>query len=210
MSDSGSSSKEKIKKHHKVKKQKKKKSHKSNKKFKRNSKSCDPDSNKYKAKKPHEDYDPFVSNTAETPECIKNNYVENVLFGPALPPHLLTKEKNAMPQSDIPVIGPVIPVELLQKPYVDEEAINEDNEYTFGPVPTGNSFKTMSFAHVELEKRAIEIKLAKFGEDDIKPDEQRVREEWMLELPDVGIKPGLASIKRTFHTGKDRPDFSDR
>lgn len=108
-------------------------------------------------------------------------------FGPALPPHLLKKG-----------VAPTLP--SLQ---IDEDAKEGDDDAYVGPVP-GTS---RTQAQIELEQRALEIKLGKLSEDSSKAS--TVREEWMLELPDVGLKAGLDSLKRVFKT-KEGPDFSDR
>ncbi|XP_030371140.1 GPALPP motifs-containing protein 1 [Scaptodrosophila lebanonensis] len=133
-------------------------------------------------------------------------------FGPALPPHLRKETPVAM-------IGPVMPTEFL-KQKTDEttctanplktQDIDEDEDEmvdTFGPLPHATQ--------VELEERALTLKLAALeggglGSSNV---DQDVREEWMLELPEVGLKSGLAALnnmKRTFYQGKERPDFSDR
>ncbi|KAH8340931.1 hypothetical protein KR059_009789 [Drosophila kikkawai] len=140
-------------------------------------------------------------------------------FGPALPPHLRKDvilgpsiEKQESPSTAM--IGPILPSDFAQsKPSETESALKADEASddddladTFGPLPNASK--------VELEERALALKLAAlegggFGTS----TDQEVREEWMLELPDVGLKSGLAALgnmKRTFYQGKERPDFSDR
>jgi len=91
----------------------------------------------------------------------------------------------------------------------DDNKDNEDDDVTgtFGPMPNATQ--------VELEERALALKLAALEGGSLNGStvDQDVREEWMLELPDVGLKSGLAALnnmKRTFYQGKERPDFSDR
>ncbi|XP_005189528.2 GPALPP motifs-containing protein 1 [Musca domestica] len=143
-------------------------------------------------------------------------------FGPALPPHLANKTDNENPI----VIGPVLPKnicldtdkimytnKLTQNESTNEEEQEEILDGTYGPIPA-NTDQEISAAQIELEKRALELKMAAL--DGLLPsssNDQTVREEWMLELPDVGMKGGLAALnnlKRGFYQGKERPDFSDR
>lgn len=132
-------------------------------------------------------------------------------FGPALPPHLTRPqiEPQAQPLS---IIGPVMPSQLPEPTTSQadfdegEEDTADDLVGTFGPIPNATQ--------VELEERALALKLAALeGGLGTSATEQDVREEWMLELPEVGLKSGLAALnnmKRTFYHGKERPDFSDR
>ncbi|XP_061396117.1 GPALPP motifs-containing protein 1-like [Musca vetustissima] len=155
----------------------------------------------------------------------KTNEIDS--FGPALPPHLVNKSTvnvNEKPG----VIGPVLPKNICleseksienyatqdeQKSNAREEEQEESLHGTYGPVPVNNG-QEISAAQLELEKRALELKMAAL--DGLLPGsttDQTVREEWMLELPDVGMKGGLAALnnlKRGFYQGKERPDFSDR
>ncbi|EDW83850.2 uncharacterized protein Dwil_GK13462 [Drosophila willistoni] len=133
------------------------------------------------------------------------NCVEDA-FGPALPPHLV---KSEPPQH---VIGPVMPSDLIQKTSDAQSPTDQDNDddgaATFGPMP--------NVSQVELEERALTLKLSVLEGNGLEGStalDQDQREEWMLELPDVGLKGGLAALnnmKRTFYQGKERPDFSDR
>ncbi|KAH8359922.1 hypothetical protein KR093_009573, partial [Drosophila rubida] len=130
-------------------------------------------------------------------------------FGPALPPHLLKQ-----PQATT-MIGPLMPSNMADALEAESVAAvhskdNEDDDDemgSFGPLPHATQ--------VELEERALTLKLAALQGDSLNGSatDQDVREEWMLELPEVGLKGGLAALnnmKRTFYQGKERPDFSDR
>ncbi|KAH8243889.1 hypothetical protein KR032_011143 [Drosophila birchii] len=140
-------------------------------------------------------------------------------FGPALPPHLRKDpvlgpsiEKQDPPSTAM--IGPILPSDFAQsKPSgtefeskANETSDDDDLAGTFGPLPNASQ--------VELEERALALKLAALEGGGLgTTTDQEVREEWMLELPDVGLKSGLAALgnmKRTFYQGKERPDFSDR
>lgn len=148
----------------------------------------------------------------------------NDAFGPALPPHLIKDD----PKINKTLIGPVLPRELLQttestkatgtREPIDKDNVEEDNapEFLYGPIPVSfdsEGMAQMSAAQIELEQRALELKLAAIEGATEQTTDAKVREEWMLELPAVGLKGGLAALsnmKRTFHQGKERPDFSDR
>ncbi|KAH8346455.1 hypothetical protein KR084_000762 [Drosophila pseudotakahashii] len=136
-------------------------------------------------------------------------------FGPALPPHLRKPILTEIPEESQPksqpqaMIGPIMPSSLAPEkcPVQDAEAEDDDDlAGTFGPLPNASQ--------VALEERALTLKLAALEGGGLGTStDQEVREEWMLELPDVGLKSGLAALsnmKRTFHQGKERPDFSDR
>lgn len=156
-----------------------------------------------------------------------NNTVDT--FGPVLPPHLAKKPEHIEISVVPAIIGPIIPRELLEnKKLLDIEAAEKfsceigqddalgidekDLQDSYGPMPIKNE-EEMSVAQIQLEKRALELKLAAIDGTSTTVREHNVREEWMLELPDVGLKSGLAAlnnIKRGFHQGKEKPDFSDR
>ncbi|XP_075147980.1 GPALPP motifs-containing protein 1 [Haematobia irritans] len=158
------------------------------------------------------------------PRNLDNTNEEVDSFGPALPPHLLNKKSD----SQSIVIGPVMPKDFTNVEQTTNQDFSpksspqkmdssEDEETTligsYGPIPIAND-KEMSATQIELEKRALELKLATIDGINCPTNiDQTVREEWMLELPEVGLKGGLAAlnnIKRGFHQGKEKPDFSDR
>lgn len=61
-----------------------------------------------------------------------------------------------------------------------------------------------------LEQRALELKLGKVTKSEFKEAQQeKAREEWMIELPQVKTVTDLGLGARQFLT-KERPDFSDR
>ncbi|XP_026851134.1 GPALPP motifs-containing protein 1 [Drosophila persimilis] len=132
-------------------------------------------------------------------------------FGAPLPPHLRQEVKTEPPQ----MIGPILPSDFPKAaspsaadPSPEENADDDDDmSGTFGPMPNATQ--------VELEERALALKLSVLQGGGLGPstNDKDGREEWMLELPEVGLKGGLAALnnlKRTFYQGKERPDFSDR
>lgn len=181
MGSSDSDSRKQKKKEKKPKKDKKHKKHKKNKKRKHSSSSESENASAIDVQK-------FYRTAMIAP--VVNLNKES--FGPALPPHLANKCAVVAPQ----------PPKLPQV----EDAVKEDDDYDafHGPLPG----PSRTLAQIELEQRALELKLGKLSEDSSKGS-ATVREEWMLELPDVGIKGGLDSLKRVFKT-KEGPDFSDR
>ncbi|XP_055907894.1 GPALPP motifs-containing protein 1 isoform X1 [Eupeodes corollae] len=213
MSDSDSSSKKRSEKKHKKKekKQKKDKKHKHKKRSRKSSVSETSNvvSDSFKT--------PEVNLTVSTPAVSTTEIIEES-FGPALPPHLLSARNNESKIEEVSVIGPSLPDGIVlqtQDPFNEErkedndDDDDDDGEEVFGPLPTDSkSFAKMTTAQIKLEERALEMKLAMLDPDANK-EEINAREEWMLELPDVGLRTGIASLKRTFHT-KERPDFSDR
>ncbi|XP_032576374.1 GPALPP motifs-containing protein 1 [Drosophila sechellia] len=212
-SDSDSSSdekqiKRKLKKHNKdVDKSKKKKSKRHKKRRHKEKKR-----RKLEEEKPVPYTQPPKLLNASPPDVSANNEDS---FGPALPPHLrkpqqpeLPEQSQAAPQPQA-MIGPILPSNLAREKSPTKEAEAEDDDDlagTFGPLPNASQ--------VALEERALALKLAALEGGGLGTStDQDVREEWMLELPDVGLKSGLAALsnmKRTFYQGKERPDFSDR
>lgn len=200
------------KKFKKYKKEKKKKSHKEKKRTRKESASLIEESCEIRISK-----------------AINTDNNNTHTFGPALPPHLAKNTENVKTSEVSKVIGPVLPRELLERKklldvsidgkFVDEmkdaaasETDEKELQDSYGPLPFTNEGE-MSAAQVELEQRALELKLAAIDGTSTTASEQKVREEWMLELPDVGLKSGLAALnnlKRGFHQGKEKPDFSDR
>lgn len=156
--------------------------------------------------------------------------MEGDYIGPALPPHLLkrlemdNKSAEDVPTSDAKpeIIGPALPPHLLASssssiaaqsltyPSSDDSNTDDDEmDDAIGPLP-GGAIKTV--AQFELEKRAIELKLANLGDGQAAgSSDAHAREEWMLELPRVNSIAGMGLTARQFRTStKDRPDFSDR
>lgn len=179
-SDSDSDSRKQKKREKKPKKEKKQKKNKKNKKRKHSS------SSESGEVAPSVDVQKFYRTAMVAPVASVNNES----FGPALPPHLLNKTASA----------------ALIPPPAPEIANNDDDDDFVAPGPTPGPSRTK--ADIELEQRALELKLGKLTEDPSKKPPAE-REEWMLELPDVGLKAGLDSLKRVFKT-KEGPDFSDR
>ncbi|XP_044266531.1 GPALPP motifs-containing protein 1 [Tribolium madens] len=152
--------------------------------------------------------------------CEEIEATQGSSIGPQLPPHMLKKEEIETNDSSI---GPQLPPHLLQKGEKDEEKMRigpqlpphlrqklqeeadkeESDEDAYGPLPVGAS--NYSKAQIALEERALQLKM-----DQLDPiqNKKTVREEWMLELPEVkASKFGLGP--RQFR-GKAGPDMSDR
>uniref|UniRef100_A0A1A9Z782 DUF3752 domain-containing protein n=1 Tax=Glossina pallidipes TaxID=7398 RepID=A0A1A9Z782_GLOPL len=144
------------------------------------------------------------------------------LFGPALPPHLIG-QKVAASKEPTHIIGPnrdefleshsISLKELPQRDDSTERNVEESLIDTYGPVPVPHAGE-LSSTQLKLEERALQLKMAAIDGTLVNTNaDQNVREEWMLELPDIGLKKGLSSLsnlKRGFCHGKDNPDFSNR
>lgn len=148
-----------------------------------------------------------------------------VQLGPSLPPPKSathhrrkdedttssTSDRNAhAPSKNSTIVGPAAPTAKFLLEHEQDTAMSDisetEDDYLIGPLPDGATHK--SEAHLELEKRALELKLAKFSERDSMED-LTVRDEWMLELPEVKVVTNLGLTARQFRT-KERPDMSDR
>lgn len=167
------------------------------------------------------DKTPTYSKQESVPETSNETYET---FGPSLPPHLMRKsppsEKTLCPkppprQNESAdrkrVHGPTLPDNIDL--HSDTEHIDpvmsdiSDDDDIIGPLPIGAG---TSEAQLELEKRALELKLAKLNESErIGNNRDATREEWMTELPSVRSVAGLGLTARQFRTNE-RPDMSDR
>ncbi|XP_065371176.1 GPALPP motifs-containing protein 1 [Calliphora vicina] len=233
-SQSSSEQERKRKLHKKVKRKSEKKSKKHKKDKKKKSHKEKKRSHKEIISSGEEDnlqiHKPFASQIRQE-EYVNINEAADT-FGPALPPHLLNKNKNDDNTQTL-VIGPTIPKELLgnleqfetqndvaeqlsphELPNCESESESDGEtlQGSYGPIPVTNE-REMTAAQIKLEQRALELKMAAIDGMNATTTDQKVREEWMLELPDVGLKGGLAALnnlKRGFHQGKEKPDFSDR
>lgn len=161
---------------------------------------------------------------------------ENISFGPALPPVETYPNEIVGPvlpsglkfsscsslenvqEEPKKTIGPQIPRNMIEQ--IQFQAVNnfdkfsaseeeEDCSFTIGPMPAGSI--TLSAAQLELEKRALEIKIKKLDEADMGSSSkiEDEREEWMIELPEIRKVADLGLGARQFRT-KERPDFDDR
>lgn len=161
------------------------------------------------------------------------NILEGDVFGPVLPPHLLKKTETRT------FIGPQMPedrdgYQLTTQNAEGKKNTNSDEEETdpsteiYGPLPPKSNTDltkcTQEYSENQLllEERALELKMAAidgcFPVSGQKSDPDK-REEWMMELPEVGLKRNVGAtggadilnlLKRGFHQGKEKPNFDDR
>lgn len=146
------------------------------------------------------------------------------IIGPALPPHLIARklqDENHSPERNQPSIGPALPPagfipaknttgdssesELSPFSEEEEEPDAEENDDLIGPMPGTSTSK----AQLELEKRALEMKLRRFDEDDSKTSNATAREDWMLELPDIRKVADMGLGARQFRT-REKLEIGDR
>ncbi|XP_055636139.1 GPALPP motifs-containing protein 1 [Toxorhynchites rutilus septentrionalis] len=137
-------------------------------------------------------------------------------IGPALPPHLINKtqeDEDNLATDSINIVGPTLPAgwkpsevtnddgsESELSPFSEEEQ-NDDDDF-IGPVLGASS----SRSHVELEQRALELKIQRFdGEKYTKGATVSSREDWMLELPDIRKVGDMGLGARQFRTREKQP-----
>lgn len=167
---------------------------------------------------------PSMLNKAPEPEpSVEEEKTE--IIGPALPPHLIARklqDESHSPEHNQPSIGPALPPagftpaknatgdssESELSPFSEEEdepdaAENDDD--LIGPMPGTSTSK----AQLELEKRALEMKLRRFDDDDSKPSNATAREDWMLELPDIRKVADMGLGARQFRT-REKLEIGDR
>ncbi|KOX67878.1 hypothetical protein WN51_06924 [Melipona quadrifasciata] len=136
----------------------------------------------------------------------RDNIMQNdtdVVFGPALPPHLLKQKYNN--ETNTKIIGPTLlnTVTLFNDNEVNQiESENEDE--SIGPLPVNHPALDSNHVQRQLEQRAQLIRNEQKNED----SKVNQREEWMIELPPTQIDNlGLTSRKFRMRSG---PDMSDR
>lgn len=130
----------------------------------------------------------------------------DTVFGPALPPHLLQRQRKNDSQNKI--IGPVLPMDTsgISESCQDSIAFTEsDDDSAIGPLPADHPALRTSRVHEQLDLRAQRIRDEKYSEE---IDIGNKREEWMTELPPaqaatLGLGPRKFRIR-------DGPDMSDR
>ncbi|KAL0128347.1 hypothetical protein PUN28_003557 [Cardiocondyla obscurior] len=127
----------------------------------------------------------------------------DAVFGPALPPHLLQRQRENNSQDRI--IGPVPPDTLISHEEGLITSRESDDDSAIGPLPVDHPALRTSRVHEQLDLRAQRIKYEKYSEE---TDIGNKREEWMTELPpaqaaNLGLGP------RKFRL-RDGPDMSDR
>lgn len=142
------------------------------------------------------------------------------VIGPSLPPHLV--KNNHEEDQTSRVIGPTLPTNLQSppeakdasseselSPFSEEEpsAAEEDDDF-IGPMPGAS---TSSRTQLELEQRALELKLRHLDSDryDPKSSAAQSREDWMLELPDIRKVPDMGLGARQFRT-REKLEIGDR
>ncbi|XP_076246476.1 uncharacterized protein LOC143186654 [Calliopsis andreniformis] len=135
----------------------------------------------------------------------QNNLSEEdpeMVFGPALPPHLLGKKCT---EKEMKIIGPTLPSVTKSSDNDEPEQADSDNEDAIGPLPADHPALKSNYVYRQLEQRAQQIKSKQIAEDDSVLNQ---REEWMTELPPAQISNlGLAPRKFRVREG---PDMSDR
>lgn len=146
-----------------------------------------------------ETYGPSLppSNNDKKPEVLD----EQAFIGPALPAKTEPYGPSLPPKSKKQTcIGPALPPGF--KP-IEAPAESDSDDDVIGPLPEGHASSSLS--HKLLEERALEMKIRKLTPAG---PEAPVREEWMLELPEVRAA-SLGLGPRQFRT-KMGPDMSDR
>lgn len=125
------------------------------------------------------------------------------VFGPALPPHLLQRQRKN--DSRDRIIGPVLPGMMESREDDPIASPESDDDSAIGPLPVDHPALRTSRVHEQLDLRARRIRDEKYSEE---IDDGNKREEWMTELPpaqaaNLGLGP------RKFRL-RDGPDMSDR
>ncbi|XP_076662225.1 uncharacterized protein LOC143365704 [Halictus rubicundus] len=133
----------------------------------------------------------------------KNDSDIEMIFGPALPPHLLEqKQSNG---TETKVIGPALPSAIQSSHDEQIEQSDSENEDAIGPLPVDHPALRSSYVYRQLEHRAQRIKNEQMNEDNSTVTQ---REEWMTELPPAQIS-NLQLGPRKFRV-RAGPDMSDR
>lgn len=141
------------------------------------------------------------------------------IIGPVLPAHLLgalSEEHHDSNQESGTELGPTLPHEATHlskenesseselSPFSDEEQSEDD---FIGPMPGTST----SRSQLELEQRALEMKLRRFDEEHYGTKSTNVtsREDWMLELPEIRKVSDMGLGARQFRT-REKLEIGDR
>lgn len=145
------------------------------------------------------------------------------VIGPALPPHLLDRKPEPLPEPRS--IGPSLPPgfnpahaandhatsDSELSPFSEPDDEDPDDGDIIGPLPGSSG----SRANVELEQRALEMKIRQMEEATALANGTslsnvpKAREDWMLELPDIRKIPDMGLGARQFRT-REKPEIGDR
>ncbi|XP_055323177.1 GPALPP motifs-containing protein 1 [Sitodiplosis mosellana] len=143
---------------------------------------------------------------------------ESLICGPSLPPHMqkikddIDSVHNLTQISTNRIYGPTLYSTDManneNSPLLGDKnnRPNSEDENIIGPIleHTSNQNET----YLKLEKRALELKLAKLNENERKSVHQE-REEWMLSLPELRTVSDLGVTARQFKTKVD-DEIKDR
>lgn len=133
-----------------------------------------------------------ITPTKDSITLERSQNVEKKVIGPVIPSHLL----SAIQDHDISETS------QLSEPEPSKDDSDDNIHDTVGPLP--------GILNPELEERALEIKLGHVSSSGSQgQNNEKARDEWMLELPEVRGVTDLGLTARQFRT-KERPDFSDR
>ncbi|KAG5308986.1 GPAM1 protein, partial [Acromyrmex insinuator] len=136
-------------------------------------------------------------------QSIEREDAADAVFGPALPPHLLQRQRKK--DSLDRIIGPVLPDVLKSREEGLIASSNSDDDSAIGPLPVDHPALRTSRVHEQLDLRAQRIRNEKYSEE---MDIGNKREEWMTELPSAqAANLGLGPRKFKLRDG---PDMSDR
>lgn len=162
----------------------------------------------------------FTPSTENESQKLQSNDVQSLICGPSLPPHMLKIKRDSDTIDNVSIsvkrtYGPSLPSSYftLDDQSIESNAnstsVNEcDNEDAnlIGPVLENSSIKNETY--LQLEKRAIELKLAKLNAED-KQHFHQEREEWMTELPELRTVADIGVTARQFKT-KLQDELKDR
>lgn len=153
---------------------------------------------------------------------------EDIVCGPSLPPHMLKIKENPdfIEKMTIKPIketyGPSLPLNYksFERSELDNDEMpenknedgneNEDDDEDLMIGPVLEPIPSQNEVHLKLEKRALEMKLAKLNKEKKKDcNIVQSREEWMTQLPDLRTVADLGVTARQFRT-KEHEDLKDR
>ncbi|KOC70765.1 Uncharacterized protein KIAA1704 [Habropoda laboriosa] len=129
----------------------------------------------------------------------------DIIFGPALPPHLLKTKCNNDDETNTKIIGPTFPNNIQSLNNNEVNQTESEDEDGIGPLPANHPALESNYVYKQLEERAQRIKSE---QKDEKYSTLNQREEWMIELPPTQTN-NLGLTSRKFRI-KEGPDMSDR
>ncbi|XP_031639006.1 GPALPP motifs-containing protein 1 [Contarinia nasturtii] len=179
----------------------------------------------HQTKKTHDERDRKFRSDSETYEEVRSreSLSNDNEHGPSLPPHMLKINQDThfsdikTKESQEKIYGPSLPSHYFDKGYsskrynnvtTKDNELSESDDELIGPVP--NCFLDKNDS--QLQQRALELKLSKLNSSSKKDSDNKIRDIWMTELPELRRVNDLQNRQfktKDYDNNKDRSIWTD-